>query len=656
MILRKILLTSLITGFILTAGCESNETDRYGYDVRPVDFEQVHITDDFWLDRLATNHETTIDHVLDMDEKTGRILNFERAADGEGQFATRFPYDDTDVYKAIEGAAYVLKQENDEELEQRIDEIITKIAAAQEEDGYLYNFGRLELNEEAGGAEQKEWRWGEGRWQKVYLHSHELYNAGHLMEAAVAYYEATGKRKLLDVAIKFGDLIANMFGPEPDQIQTIPGHQQVELGLVKLYRVTGDKRYLDTADFFLEERGKEDYADPGDRFPPKYRQNFAPVKEQDEAAGHAVRAGYMYAAMADIGALTGDQEYIDAVDQIWEDIVTSKLYIIGGIGSSGHGEAFGEPYDLPNATSYNETCAAIANVFWNHRMFLLHKDAKYIDVLERSLYNNVLSGVSLEGNEFFYPNRLQTEGGEKRQEWYDVACCPGNIARAIPGVPQYVYATGQNTAYINLFMGNTADLTVDGEIVQIEQETDYPWDGNVKIAVNPPEEQNFALKIRIPGWARNKPVPSDLYQYMEKSHSPTLFVNGEEQPLELEKGYAVIDRDWKSGDTVELQLPMQVRKTVAHDSLEVNNGKIALERGPIVYAAESIDNGGNVLDFSLDTSSDFTTNYRQDLLNGVVTINGKAWNGEQEQSFTAIPYYSWANRGDSKMTVWLDQR
>ncbi len=633
----------------------SCQQSKEGYDIQLVDFEQVHITDTFWADRLATNHETTIDHVLDMDEKTGRILNFERAADGEGTFASRFPYDDTDVYKAIEGAAYVLKKNDDKELEQRVDSLITKIAAAQAEDGYLYNFGRLDLNEEAGGAEQKKWRWGTGRWQKVYLHSHELYNAGHLMEAAVAYYEATGKRSLLDVAINFADLIADTFGPAPNQQKTIPGHQEVELGLVKLYRVTGNETYLETADFFLEERGKEKYADPGERYPPKYRQNFKRVKEQSEAAGHAVRAGYMYAAMADIGALTGDQKYIDAIDRIWEDVVSSKLYIIGGIGSSGHGEGFGEPYDLPNATSYNETCAAIANVFWNHRMFLLHKNAKYIDVLERSLYNNVLSGVSLEGNEFFYPNRLKTEGGESRQAWYEVACCPGNIARAIPAVPQYIYAVGEQTAYVNLFVDNTADLTIDGEFVQLEQQTDYPWDGKVTISVQPESEQQFILKVRIPGWARNQPVPSTLYRYLEETEAPKLHINGEEQPLNLDKGYAVINRSWQNGDTVELSLPMEVRKTVAHDSLTINRGNFALERGPIVYAAESVDNGKNVLDLSIDPSSEFTTEFQPDLLNGVVTIHGRASNGNREQDFTAIPYYSWANRGDSKMSVWLNR-
>lgn len=636
---------------VVIQGCQ--RSDEKGYSIQPVEFDQVHITDNFWSDRLETNYKTTIDHVLDMDAETGRILNFERAAKDTGHFASSNPYDDTDVYKAIEGASYVLQRKDDPQLEQRLDSLIAKIAAAQREDGYLYPYGQLDANPDAGGAKQKQWRWGTGRWQKVYLHSHELYNAGHLIEAAVAHYKATGKRTLLNVAVKFADLIVATFGSDPDKKQTIPGHQEVELGLVKLYKVTGNEKYLETADFFLEERGKERYSDPGDRFPPKYRQNFKPVKQQEVAAGHAVRAGYMYSAMADVGAMTNDREYIEAIDRIWEDVVSKKLYLIGGIGASGHGEGFSKAYDLPNETSYNETCAAIGNVFWNHRMFLLHGDAKYIDVLERSLYNNVLSGVSLKGNEFFYPNRLRTDGDEQRRKWYTVACCPGNISRAIPAVPQYIYAVSDETVFVNLFVDNTADVNVDGEYVQLTQKTRYPWKGKVEIRVEPQQEQNFTLKVRIPGWARNRPVPSDLYRYRGQAPDPVVKVNGQAQSLNLEKGYAVINRSWKPGDTVELELAMQVRKTVANDSVKYDRGKLALERGPIVYAAESIDNGSNVLDLSVDPEAEFTSEYQTDLLDGVVTIRGTAFDNGKKQDFTAIPYYSWANRGESKMTVWL---
>lgn len=636
---------------LLAGGCST--ADKQGdYPITPVHHADVTMTDDFWSPRMEVNREVTLPHIMQKLQQTERLKNFELAAAGSGTYCTTYPFDDTDAYKYIEAASYVLDRQYDAGLDRRVDSLITKIGAAQEADGYIYPYAVLQPNEEAG-AEGKEWWWGSERWEKVHLHSHELYNAGHLIEAAVAHHKATGKDNLLDIAVRFADLITETFGPGEDQLQRIPGHQEIELALAKLYRLTGEEKYLQTAQYFLDERGKPRYNEEGENG--MYKQNHKPVREQTEAEGHSVRAAYMYSGMADIGMMAGEEEYIEAIDRVWENIAGKKLYLIGGIGATGSSEGFGPNYDLPNRTSYNESCAAIANVFWNERMFRIHGDAKYIDILERALYNNVIAGHSMNGDRFFYPNRLESDGNYQRSEWFGCACCPPNLARILASVPRYMYATGDNSVYVNLFAASEARLRVGEQEVQLVQQTDYPWDGTIRIRVQPQAEHDFAMKIRIPGWARNKPVPSDLYRYRgEAGTTPRLLVNGEPQALDTEHGYATVSRQWESGDEIELQLPMDVRQVVAHDSVTADAGKIALERGPLVYSFESVDNGADVLSMQLDGSRPFSTEHHKDLLNGITTIEATAYAGGRPQTVRAIPYYAWAHRGDSRMAVWLD--
>ncbi|NOR14277.1 MAG: glycoside hydrolase family 127 protein, partial [Candidatus Aminicenantes bacterium] len=421
----------------LGTGCQKKATGDY--PVQPVPFTQVQLSDQFWLPRMETNRKVTIPYAFEQCEETGRVKNFELAAGiGEGSFCTVYPFDDSDVYKIMEGASYSLQIYPDPELDKYLDDMITKIAAAQEEDGYLYTARTIESEEPV--------RWTEGpRWDNLYM-GHERYNMGHLYEAAVAHYLATGKRSLLDIALKNADLIDSVFGP--GKKRGAPGHQVIEMGLAKLYRVTGEQKYLDLAKFFLDERGDDEFR----KLYGTYSQDHKPVIEQSEAVGHAVRATYMYAGMADVAALTGDADYIAAIDRIWNDVVTGKLYLTGGIGATSSGEAFGGPYNLPNASAYAETCAAIGNAFWNHRQFLLHGDAKYIDVLERVIYNGLISGVALSGDLFFYSNPLASDGQHERSPWFDCACCPSNISRFMPSVPGYVYAQRDNDLYVNLFV------------------------------------------------------------------------------------------------------------------------------------------------------------------------------------------------------------
>lgn len=644
---------ALATVFVLLAGCgpESEQGQVSDYPIQPVAGDQVHFTDSFWAERVETNREVTFPHVLTELRETGRIKNLQRAAANEGEYTTSYPFDETDIYKAIEGASHILREEYDPALDQRVDSLIAIIESAQEEDGYLYPYGELEVEDQ----EQKQWWRGTERWEKVALHSHEFYNAGHLIEAAVVHYRATGKRSLLDVAIKFADLIEQTFGPEPDQRKSIPGHPELEKALVKLYRVTGERKYLDLADFFLEERGKPKYNEEGEDG--TYKQNHKPIKEQSEAVGHAVRATYLYSAVTDVGALTDDTGYLEASQRLWENVVNKKFYLIGGLGAEGAVEGFGPNYELPNAEAYNETDAAIGNVMWNYRLFREHGHAKYIDVLERSLYNNVLAGISLEGDGFFYPNPLRSDGDYQRSGWFTVACCVSGVVRFVPTVSKYVYATRQDTAYVNLYTGSISEVDLASTSVEIEQQTDYPWSGHVRLRVRPEQSTRFTLKLRVPGWARGEPVPSDLYRYAATMDArPQLSVNGEQQSIEPQKGYATITRTWTEGDVVTLELPMDTRAVVAHDSVEADRGKVALERGPLVYAAESVDNEGNVLDYAVDPAADLEAQYRHNMLHGVTVLTGTAYEGAQERSLTAIPYYAWAHRGDSRMTVWMDRR
>jgi DUF1680 family protein len=628
------------------------------YPVKPVPFTAVHFNDVFWAPRIETNRTVTIPFAFQKCEETRRIYHFERAAAalrGEQLQDKRppgYPFDDTDPYKVLEGASYTLSVHPDAKLDSYLDNLIAKIGAAQEKDGYLYTTRTIDPEKPHPWA-------GKNRWELEKVDSHELYNLGHLYEAAVAHYQATGKRSLLDIALKTADLLTNTFGPEKKSIW--PGHQITEMGLVKLYRVTGEQRYLDLAKFMLDVRGPD-----GDRGAGRqYNQSHMKIVEQTEPVGHAVRATYMYSGIADVAALTGDPAYMNAIDKIWESMVGRKFYITGGIGSTGSGEAFGRDYELPNMSAYNETCAAIGNDYWNHRLFLLHADARYIDVMERTLYNGLISGVSLDGKSFFYPNPLESKGQHQRSPWFGVACCPGNITRFLASVPGYVYAQQGATLYVNLFVNSNAEIKMDnGRTVKMVQETRYPWDGAVKMTVNPDKRGQFTINVRIPGWARDEAVPSDLYRFQDKvSEQVTIKVNGKAEPLKIEKGYVSLNRDWKSGDVIELALPMPVRRIVANDQVEADRGRVALQRGPIVYCAEWPDNpGGRVRSLMLPDSAKLTAEFKPDLLGGVTVVKsrviGASYDSDgklirAEQGFTAIPYYVWANRGRGEMAVWI---
>jgi uncharacterized protein len=644
--------------FTVTNGGVGMAEQAKDYPFQPVPFTQVHLTDHFWAPRIETNRTVTIPFAFEQCEKNGRMDDFDRAAvvlRGETLQDTtqaEFPFNDTDPYKVIEGASYVLSVAPDLKLDAYLDKLIAQIAAAQEPDGYLYTARTL--------APDRPHAWaGQQRWELERELSHELYNLGHLYEAAVAHHQATGKRSLLDIALKTADLLDRTFGPDKQAIW--PGHQITEMGLVKLYRVSGDVKYLKLAKFLLDVRGPDGKKGSGN----EYNQSHVPVIEQREAVGHAVRAAYMYAGMADVAAISADADYLKAIDAIWKNVVEAKLYITGGIGATSHGEAFGKNYELPNMTAYNETCAAIANVYWNHRLFLLHGDAKYIDVLERSLYNGVVSGVSLDGKAFFYPNPLESKGQHQRSPWFGCACCPSNICRFIASVPGYAYAQRGNEIYVNLFASGRAKVALpDGE-VELLQETAYPWDGGVKLTVRPAgTSAELTVNVRIPGWARDEPVPSDLYAFSDgNAPAVTLEVNGDAVPVLTERGYVRLTRTWKAGDTVELQLPMPVRRVVANGKVVADAGRVAFSRGPIVYCFEWPDNpNGRVRNLKIADDAIVEAASRPDLLGGVTTLRTKGHayaldtTGRQISSavdLTAIPYYAWAHRGPGEMAVWI---
>jgi DUF1680 family protein len=622
------------------------------YPIHPIPFTNVHIDGGFWLPRMETNRKVTVPYDFQKCEETGRIDNFAKAAGMmPGEFEGIF-FNDSDVFKIIEGAAYTLALQPDPELDAYLDDLIEKIAGAQEDDGYLYTARTINPSKPGGGASGP--RWGNIR------DLHELYNVGHMYEAAVAHYQATGKRTLLDVALKNADLIAREFGP--GKRQNPPGHEEIEIGLARLYRVTGDKKYLDLAKFFIDARGQAD----GHELYGLYAQDHKPVLEQEEAVGHAVRAGYLYSGMADVAALTGDEQYIHAIDRIWENIVSKKLYLTGGIGARHAGEAFGDNYELPNRTAYNETCAAIANALLNHRLFLLHGDSKYLDVLERVIYNGFLSGISMEGDTFFYPNPLEADG-HQRSPWFGCSCCPANVVRFVPSLPGYAYAVKDSTLYINLFYEGSAEIEIpDAGKVKIQQKTDYPWKGKIEMVIDVEKPSEFALNLRIPGWAMGEPVPSDLYRYInEHSEKPTLRVNGREVDILASKGFAVLSREWHSGDRVVLDLPMKIRRVVAHPEVEDDLGRVALERGPIVFCVEEIDNDGHVFDFVLPDDAKLSFEMRDDLLNRVGVLTGTAQGVSRAEDgglttssrpLMAIPYYAWAHRGPGEMQVWLARK
>ena len=641
-----------------------------GYPIDPVAFTQVKVAPGtFWGQRLEASRQVTVPLAFSKCEETGRYANFENAArhlkDPARTFAIAkgtFSFDDTDPYKTIEGASYLLQTYPDRRLRHYVDSIVDIIATAQEPDGYLYT------SRTQNPQQPHPWA-GSARWVKEEDLSHELYNLGHMIEGAIAHYQATGSRRFLDVAIRYADCVCREVGPGQGQACVVPGHQIAEMALAKLYLATGQRRYLDEAKFFLDYRGRTTIRH-------SYSQAHRPVAEQDEAVGHAVRAAYMYAGMADVAALTGDTAYLHAIDRIWQNIVERKLYITGGIGATASGEAFGRNYELPNMSAYCETCAAIGLVYVNYRLFLLHGESKYYDVLERTLYNGLISGVSLDGGAFFYPNPLESMGQHQRQPWFGCACCPSNICRFIPSLPGYVYAVRQGTGggqgaqspavYVNLYLTSQSTLSVDGRQVGLSQTTDYPWQGDIGITIDRNQAGTFDLKLRIPGWVGGQPVPGNLYSYSDNVRlGATCTLNGASIDVSPDAdGYLTISRRWKRGDRVQLHFDMAPRTVRALNDVEADRGMVAIERGPLVYCAEHPDN-----DFDLGS---LLLNQRPSFALGQTTIAGQpvttietpvqtlGFDGEgrlatTSQRLTLVPYYAWNHRGPGRMRVWMAQ-
>ena len=651
---------SLALAVAVCLGVGAQTKGSHGYPITPVPFTKVKVTDSFWGQRLKASRDVTIPLAFSKCEETGRYTNFEKAANPSDSYEVKgYSFDDTDVYKTIEGASYSLQTYPDKKLVQYIDSVLNIVAKAQEKDGYLYTSRTM------NPKHPHEWA-GDTRWSKVEDLSHEFYNLGHMVEGAVAHFQATGSKKFLDIACRYADCVCREIGTNQGQVCVVPGHQIAEMALCKLYVLTGEKRYLDQAKFFLDYRGKT-------TIKTEYSQSHKPVVEQDEAVGHAVRAAYMYAGMADVAALTGDKSYINAIDNIWNNIVEKKLYITGGIGATNNGEAFGANYELPNMSAYCETCAAIGNVYVNYRLFLLHGESKYYDVLERSLYNGLISGVSLDGGGFFYPNPLESMGQHQRQPWFGCACCPSNIARFIPSLPGYVYAVKDNNVYVNLFMSNTSTLDVKGKKVTIEQSTEYPWNGDIAIKVNGSKAGQWAMKVRIPGWVRNEVVPSNLYEFTDNERPQyNITVNGNAVDGKLtEDGYFTIDRKWKKGDVVRVHFDMDPRTVRANNNVEADRGYVAIERGPIVYCAEWPDNDFDIMGALVNQSPKMTVEdgtlhakhaKEADYFIKVIKTDAQLLSFDKQGRLNAkdvklslIPYYAWCHRGSGKMRVWLSQ-
>ena len=618
--------------------------------VKEVAFTNVHFNDLFWAPRIETNRKVSIPSAFHECEVNGRFDNFAIAGGlKKGEHRGDFSFDDTDPYKIIEGASYALAAQYDQKLDHYLDSVINLIAAAQEPDGYLTTCVTNKCTRLSG------W-WGTRRWEKI--NSHELYNSGHLYEAAVAHYLATGKRSLLDVAIKNADLVCKTFGLGEDQIHYPSGHPIIEMALAKLYKVTGDRKYLEEAKYFVDEAGRLSNG----RKPSQYSQDHMPILRQEEIVGHAVRAGYLYSGVADVANLMNDTAYFRALTRIWDNMAGRKLYITGGIGSRAQGEGFGPDYELHNHTAYCETCAAIANVYWNHRMLLATGDAKYADVYERALYNGVPSGVSLSGDRFFYDNPLESMGQHDRQKWFGCACCPGNVTRFMASVPNYVYATQGDDVLVNLYVQSSANITTPSNSIAIKQATGYPWTGTVTLTVEPGRQyrnSNFAIRLRIPGWSQDSPVPTDLYSFATgSSEKYRISINGKPVATTVERGYATLKRKWKHGDKIELILPMEVKQVRAHGNAVDNRDKLALERGPVMYCLEGKDQGDqSVFDKFIPEGTTFRTEYEPTLLNGVITLSGKGKKvtaaGVQDADIKAIPYCTWNNRGADQMAVWI---
>ena len=581
--------------------------------IAPVRFSDVRIDDAFWSPRLLLHKTATLPVCIDqIENQTGRIRNFENAAQGRGEHSGIY-YDDSDVYKALEGMAYSLQIMPDPELEAKCDEWIDKFAAAQEPDGYINTFYSLT------GLEN--------RWDN--MSKHEMYCAGHMTEAAVAYYYATGKRKFLDVSIRMADHMMSVFGP--GKRNWVPGHEEIELALVKLYEATGEKKYLDFAGWLLDQRGHGygTYGKAGGNWNAAYFQDDVPVREISAIAGHAVRAMYLYCGMADVAAYTGDTGLTAALDRVWDHVVLKNMYVTGGIGQSAQNEGITEDYDLPNLTAYCETCASVGMVFWNWRMNQFTGDAKYADVMERSLYNGALAGINLAGDRFFYVNPLESLGNHHRQEWYGCACCPSQICRFLPSIGNYIYGVSDEGLWVNLYMGNTASVKVGGKDLTVTQETKYPWEGAVRLTLGLKGSVRTQVRLRIPGWCREYAVS----------------VNGQVVEPTVEKGYAVLEGKWKDGDVIDLEMDMPVEVVEADPRVKEDVGKRAVQRGPLVYCLEEADNPSDFDGITLSPDAPWEAGFDAGLLSGVVKIT--------DGTATYIPYYAWDNRTAGKMKVWV---
>lgn len=669
----KRIFSAVILSIAVSVSVKAQTSAAAGYPYSPVAFTSVKIAPNtFWGDRLKAARETTIPLAFSKCESEHRYKNFEMAAHPDDNYDVSsfmgFPFDDTDVYKTIEGASYTLQTYPDKKLKLYIDSVLDIVGAAQLADGYLYTARTINP--------KKPHHWsGMTRWSQEEVLSHELYNLGHMVDAACAHYQATGSTKFLDIARRYADCVVREVGPQPNQATVVPGHQIAEMALARLYVITKDRKYLDEAKFFLDYRGKTKIRNA-------YSQSDVPILRQKEAEGHAVRAGYMYSGIADVAALTGDTAYINAIDRIWENIVGKKYYLTGGVGARHDGEAFGANYELPNMTAYNETCAAIAQVYLNQRLFQLHGDAKYIDCLERTLYNGVISGMSVDGGKFFYPNPLSSDGKYKfnsdgtttRQPWFGCACCPSNLCRFIPSVPGYMYGVKDDNLYVNLFASNTATVKVQGKDVVLEETTAYPWNGDIKIRVLKNKNKSLNLKIRIPGWVLGNVVPGNLYRYSDgKQLGYSVTVNG--KPVhsdELVKGYFGVERVSK-GDVIRIHFDMQPRLVKADNRVVADRGRVAVECGPLVYCAEAADNNnenvwhdvlGKTPQFKViehygikNTEGDGKTFYVNAITTEAQQLTddnaGKVVVGDTK--LTLIPYYAWNHRGADYMEVWMNQ-
>ncbi len=677
----------ILSAILFAATTFSAATAQSGYPFTPVPFTAVSVTDGtFWGQRLKAAREVTVPLAFSKCESEGRYKNFVQCQHPSPDYPpSGFSFDDTDVYKTVEGASYMLMTMQNKAERARLvnymDSVLDIVGKAQEPDGYLYTPRTMNPWHPHSWA-------GDKRWLSEEVLSHELYNLGHMVDAACAHYQATQSRKFLDIAVRYADCVCREVGRKEGQACVVPGHQIAEMALARLYVLINStpalkdlkpkaQQYLDEAKFFLDERGKTTIRNV-------YSQSDKPVAEQKEAWGHAVRAGYMYAGMADVAALTGDSAYLRAIDAIWKNIVERKYYLTGGVGARHNGEAFGADYELPNLTAYNETCAAIAQVYLNYRMFLLHGDAKYFDCLERTLYNGVISGMSMDGGRFFYPNPLESDAkfafnadnNTTRQPWFGCACCPSNLCRFIPSVPGYIYAVKDDRLYVNLYMGNKATVNVNGKVVSLQQTTDYPWDGDIQLKVTGTKASAFKLMLRIPGWVRGQVVPSDLYEFADgKQLGYSVKINGKPLTIADQNGYVVIDRKWKKGDVVSLHFDMEPRLVKANRKVTDDLGKVAVERGPLVYCAEDKDNAGinlrhlllsngqplQVSDIEIQNTecqipSSPARQFTVKALTATAqeaTLGTDGAVGSKTVQLRLIPYYAWNHRGTACMTVWM---